>query len=185
MNIQQELSLPNHLNGINYWSCTNVVQQGTKGFQNGWNGFLMQLAYSQGSNIDRNMDIMTHALDTTAVNLFGDSYSHSKGTLITHGSQNELSSLVAGSATVFGESAEDYLEEKMAAGDFKSVSSESRGLLSGLGGALVNWGVNKILTRLTASFNQPTTTRTDLEFSTTGELNLTGSLRKTEDTYGA
>ena len=182
MNISQELALPNHLNGINYWSCTNLVQQGTKGFQNGWNCFMVQLAYSSGNTTESNMDILSHALDTTAVNLFGNSYSHSKGTIISHGSTNELSSLVTGFADVFGKSAETYFESKKENDSLKSNNANSRALLSGLGGELIKWGANKVFTKLTASFNEPTTTRADLDFSTTGELNLTGSLRKTVDT---
>ena len=182
MNISQELALPNHLNGINYWSCTNLVQQETKGFQNGWNGFMVQLAYSQGGTTENNMDILSHALDTTTINLLGNSYNYSKGTILTHGSKNELNELVTDAASVFGKSAEQYIEKKIQTGELKNNQTESRSLLSGLGGALIKWGANKIFTKLTASFNEPTTTRSDVNFSTTGEIKLTGELRKTEDT---
>lgn len=75
-------------------------------------------------------------------------------------------------AVVFGKSAEEIVE------NYFNDSSNSRTVLTtlaaGVGNAIIKWGANKLFNKLTAGFSKPTTTITDLSFSTKTNGNLTG-----------
>lgn len=174
LNHTSELAIPQNTGNLLYWGCSNGVKQGNKGFMVGWNGFQIQLAYSPNSTDNYALDISSNVLLNGKMDLLGTSKSYSQGTILTHGSTNPLSGLTSDLASVFGAEAKDFIQEKVDSGLFRSVSSRS--LISGIGGAIVKYGANKIFSKLTASFSQPTTTRSDLEFSTTGEFNITGNI---------
>lgn len=174
LNHTSELAIPQNTGNLLYWGCSNGMKQGNKGFMVGWNGFQIQLAYSPNSTDDYALDISSNILLNGEMDLLGTSKSYSQGTILTHGSTNPLSGLTSDLASVFGAEAKDFIQEKVDSGLFRNVSSRS--LISGIGGAIVKYGANKIFSKLTASFSQPTTTRSDLEFSTTGEFNITGNV---------
>lgn len=173
-----ELAVPQNIGNVQYWGCSNAVKQGNKPFKLGWNGFQVQLAYAPNIMDSYTLDIDNHCMNNMEVNLFGNTESYTQGTILTHGSTNPFSSLIGDIASVFGEEAESFIEEKLSSGEVKSsneTETRSVSLAAGIGGAIVKDGINKIFTKLTASFSQPTTTRSDVELTTTGEFTVTGN----------
>lgn len=144
-----------------------------KAYSYGWNGTQIQLAYDT-SNDDSNskISIIPYNLNTTSGNFSILFTGVSDGQLITQGSTHPLTSLTGNVATVFGNEAKEYIEQKYGS----SNAANSRSLIGGIGSALVKLGVNKILTTLTTGFSQPTTTVTDLSFTTRTEGKITGDL---------
>lgn len=55
----------------------------------------------------------------------------------------------------------------------KSRSDNSHSLIGGIGGSIYEFGINKILSSITAGFSQPTTTVTDISFTTRTEGKIT------------
>lgn len=179
LNMTSEIADPINIGQNNYWGCTNVVTSKNKGFQQGWNCFMLSLAYNPSNYADCKIDINSHLLNTTDVNLFGENNSYSKGTILTYGSNNPLSGLTGDLATVFGQSAGEWLDNAVKKGDIKTDDAEPStrsALLAGSAAAIIKFGVNKIFSKLTASFNQPTITKSDLEFTTRGTTNITGDI---------
>lgn len=176
-----ELAIPQNLGDIKYWGCSNAVKQGTKSFKLGWNGFQIQLAYDPNITSEYTLDIDSHCMNNTSVDLFGSTESYIEGTIVTHGSSNPFSALIGDLASVFGDEAKKFIEKKLSSGEVKSNNSEtatsrSASLAAGIGGAIVKDGVNKIFTKLTASFSKPTTTRSDVELTAKGEFTVTGNM---------
>lgn len=170
MNHLGEISIPQNVSRIKNWGCSNAVSSNTKSISVGWNGFQMQLAYCPNVTSELKMEILSHCMNTTNVNLFGDSYNYSNGTILTHSSNNPLSGLTSNLSSMFGKVAEEYIEDSI----FKKT--DTRGLISSIAGGLIKYGVNKIFSKLTASFNRQTTSTKDIEFTTKGNLTVNGSL---------
>ncbi len=165
------LALPMDINYANAWCCTNASKAGDAAFRHGWNGFQVQLAYDTSNDrSDAKLDIITNNILTWYADFLADFTGYSEGTLITHGSSNPVSSLTNEVASVFGSEAKEYIENNF--GD----DTSTRSLLAGIAGAVVNWGVNKILGAITAGFSQPTATVTDLSFITKTSGSLRGTL---------
>lgn len=57
----------------------------------------------------------------------------------------------------------------------KSRSNNSHSLIGGIGGSTYEFGINKILSSITAGFSQPTTTVTDISFTTRTEGRIIGN----------
>lgn len=169
LNFTSELAIPTNLNHVDSWSCTNTVNNPFKAFCTGWNGFQVMLSYDPNISSDCKLDISSHVLNTTNVNLFGMGNSYSKGTILTHGSSNPLSGLTNDIANVFGTNAEKWINDSI-------IGHNTRSIIGGIGGAIVKYGANKIFSKLTASLSKPTVTRSDLEFSTKSNLNIQGDL---------
>ena len=168
------LSLPMDLNYANYWMSTNASTLPDAVFQEGWNGFQVQLAYDTSNDVSgAYFNILTRNMNISDVNLFADLESYSQGTLITHGSSNPITSLNNDIASVFGNEAQEFIENEFKPDDDPSTKS----LLSGIAGAIVSWGVGKILGSITAGFSQPTTTVTDLSFTTKTQGTIKGNIK--------
>lgn len=172
------LAQPMDINHANNYSSTNASTKADASFRRGWNGFQVQLAYDDSNNFsDAKLSIETECTNTWDVNLYGDFVGYSDGTLITHGSSNPITSLNNDIASVFGNEAQEFIENEFKPDDDPSTKS----LLSGIAGAIVGWGVNKILGAITAGFSQPTMTTTDLSFTTktngtiSGDFNFNGN----------
>lgn len=170
-----ELALPMNLNYANYWNTSNASVKTDLAFRKGWNGFQVQLAYDTSNNLaGTTVDITTCTANVFNVNLFGDFSGLSQGTLVTHGSTNPITSLVNDIASVFGSEAGKYITDKF--GQRDTIQTRSITLASGIGNAVVKWGANKILGALTAGFSKPTSTITDLSFTTQTKGSMTGSI---------
>ena len=173
LNHQNELAIPMDYNFIGDWISTTACVDESISFQTGWNGFQIQLAYDDAINISNSILVIKPKTATVSKNLmFGEFNSESSGTLITHGSKNDIQDLPSDVAVVFGKSAEEIVE------NYFNDSSNSRTVLTtlaaGVGNAIIKWGANKLFNKLTAGFSKPTTTITDLSFSTKTNGNLTG-----------
>lgn len=168
LNFTPELAIPTNLNKIDYWACTNAVNNSFKSFCRGWNGFQVMLSYDPNINTESKLDISSSVLNSTNVSLFGENNSYSKGTILTNGSSNPLSGLTNDIASVFGTSAENWIND--------SIVGNTRSIAGGIAGAIAKFGVNKIFSKLTASLSQPTVTRSDLEFTTQGNSTIQGTL---------
>lgn len=170
-NNAQELAIPMNVgNLINYYTVNNATTLSDISFCSGWNGFQVQLAYDI-NNDGCYLDIKTKNANVSNMELFAEFEGSSKGTLITHGSKNELSSLVTDIATVFGSEATNEINKR-----FKKEES-SRSIIGGIGGAIVKYGANKILSSLTAGASKPTTTVTDLSFQTKIKGSIKGNIQ--------
>lgn len=174
-----ELAVPQNTENVNYWGCSNAVKQGHKPFKLGWNGFQVQLAYVPNITSDYTLDIDSHCMNNIEANLLGSTQSYTQGTILTHGSTNPFTALTGDLASTFGQEAKDFLESKLDSGEVKGnneTGTRSASLIAGIGGNVVKYGLNKIFSKLTASFSQPTTTRSDVELTTKGEFSITGNL---------
>lgn len=177
LNITPEIAVPINIGGeVNYWACTNAVTAGNKAFVQGWNCFQTTFAYDPDNYTDRRIEINSHLLNTTNVNLLGENNSYSKGTILTYGSTNPLSGLTGDLATVFGKDAENWVSNAIVKGEVKDEAPSTRSLIAGISGAIVKFGINNIFSKLTATFSKPTVTKSDLEFTTRGITNTTGNL---------
>lgn len=177
-----EVALPMDINLLNHCISSNLSQLPNKAYSNGWNGTQIQLAYdTSNDNTNSMISIIPYNLNTTSGNFSTLLTGVSDGQLITQGSTNPLTSLIGDVATVFGNEAKEYIEQKYGS----SNAANSRSLIGGIGGALVETGVNKILTTLTAGFSQPTTTVTDLSFTTRTEGKITGTLTENSNAPGS
>lgn len=155
---------------INIWTCTNATQQGNKAFSQGWNCYIIPISYFPNQPTDNYLDVNTSVLNEEVVNLFGENNSYSKGTILTHGSVNTLSPLTSDLSTVFGNEAGQYLENII------NEKEGTKSIIAGGAAAIAKFGLNKIFSKLTASFNVPTVKRSDLEFTTKGVINLSGNI---------
>lgn len=176
LNHTAELAIPISLESVEEWKCSNAVSLSNKPFMLGWNGFQVQLAYWPNVSEDYALDILGKCLNIGDENLFGDTYSHSEGTILTYKTTNPLSGLTSDFASVFGNEAGEFIGDLLDDGDAKEQTqdTESRGLLDGLANSIVKFGLNNIFSKLTASFSQPSITRSDLEFSSKGIVSLNG-----------
>ena len=170
LNFTPEIADISSVENIKDWACTNAVKSGNKAFHMGWNCFTLPLAYVENQASTITLDILPSCLNTQDVNLFGENNSYSKGMMLTHGSHNSTSSLTGGLSTVFGTEAGKYIENKM------PEKSEAKGIVAGAAATIVAYGINKVFSKLTASFSQPTVTKSDLEFTTKGTTETTGTL---------
>ena len=172
-----ELAVPQNTGNVQYWGCSNAVKQGNKPFKLGWNGFQVQLAYAPNIMDSYALDIDNHCMNNIEANLLGNTQSYTQGTILTHGSTNPFTALTGDLASTFGLEAKEFLESKLdSSGVTGNNETRSASLIAGIGGNVVKYGLNKIFSKLTASFSQPTTTRSDVELTTKGEFTITGDL---------
>ena len=173
LNHQNELAIPMNHSFLTNWIGTNATLTSQISFSTGWNGFQVQLAYDPATTENTRLTLIAENANVTKVEMFGDFNSVSSGTLITHGSKNDIQNLTSDIAVVFGKSAGDIIE------NFFNDSSDSRTILTslaaGVGSAIIKWKANEIFNNLTAGYSKPTTTKTDLLFSTKANGVITGT----------
>ena len=173
LNHQNELAIPMNHSFLTNWIGTNATLTSQISFSTGWNGFQVQLAYDPATTENTRLTLIAENANVTKVEMFGDFNSVSSGTLITHGSKNDIQNLTSDIAVVFGKSAGDIIE------NFFNDSSDSRTILTslaaGVGSAIIKWKANEIFNNLTAGYSKPTTTKTDLSFSTKANGVITGT----------
>ena len=178
LNHTGELAIPINLDKVNYWQCTNTVRLENKAFALGWNGFQVQLSYTPNTDPNLLIYIDSHCLNTADVNLFGKDYSYSEGTIMTHGSSNSLSELVPDMSAVFGNSAQEFINDQIDSGKLKAKAedADTKGLIGDIAQAVAKYGVNLIFNSLTSSLSNTTTSPMDLQFITKGLIKMQGNI---------
>lgn len=175
LNATNEVAIPINLGSLDTFTSSNTVQQQNKGLQIGWNCFLVPLSYNPEDNENQSIEISSLSSNITNVSLFGNDYSYSSGTIVTYGSNNPVSSLNSSVATVIGNTAENWVDDKIADGSLKKNSvDETKSLAGGIAATIVSFALDKALNRLTSSLSQKSSSANDLEFTTVGSLDLNG-----------
>lgn len=180
-NHSNDLAVPMDVNYINYWQCNNASSIFDLAFREGWNGFQVQLAYDTTNDIENvELDIKTRNANISIHDLYGDFSGKIQGSIVSHGSVNPFQGIISDIASVFGNTATDYIKE-----EFNDTITSSRtileSLVSGIGGAIVKDGINKLFTNLTAGFSKPTTNISDITLTT----KITGNLKGTSQFNGS
>ncbi len=176
LNMGEEFTDPMKMKQIKYWKGTNFVTHVAKPFQKGWNGFQIPLAYDPTVDTsERSLDIRSTLANTLDLNLFGDLTTYSEGAILTRSSVNPLADLNKKIATLVGKKAELWIsdnteDEMIHPQDTKDTATRS------IIGDVITKGVNLIFGKLTASLSKIKTQKSDLEFTTSGTTNLSGTI---------
>lgn len=163
MNLGVDVAIPINLGKLVSWKSSNAVTPGNKGIQAGWNCFQIPLAYNPNNTGAQYIEITSESLNIGTYNLFGNSYSYSKGTLLTHGSKASPVSLIADLASIVGGDAETWVKD--------SISQKSRAIAW----PAIIATAGKVLGKLTGAFGSGPSVQ-DLEFTTRGDFNVQGTL---------
>ena len=176
LNHTGELAIPNNLQSPELWKCTTTSMLGIKPFAGEWNGFQIPLAYVPNLDMAYKMFINTMCYNVGVLDIFGTNYSYSSGTILTY-ENAPVSGSTSNMATISGKSAEEYIDDEIAAHNFKEQAdaTDTRGVVGDLITKALKYGVNKVFSKFTSAFSQPTVTRSDLEFSTKGIVELQGN----------
>lgn len=188
LNHTGEFAIPINVANVDGWGCTNATIVETKAFERGWNGFQVQLAYTPNISTPYKLAINTYASNVGDLDLFGENYAYSEGTIITYEGTRPKDNLGNSNfVSVSGKSAEEFINDEIAAHRLKAQDGETRGVLGDIAAQILKYGANKIFSKLTASLSQPSTTLSDLEFSTKGimEVNGTFSLKTSSSVESA
>lgn len=177
LNATADVTIPINVGELSYWRCSNPSTGNELGMRWGWNGFQVMLSYDPNKMSSLILDIISQSGNISNVDLFGDFNGYSKGTITSYGSTNRLESLKGSLATVFGDEASKWINDKIKKPnqDKNSAQIDSKGLGAGIVSSIVHNGINKIFTSFIGRFNKPTTSQSDLEFKT----RMTGTIAGT------
>ncbi len=107
------------------------------------------------------------------VSMFGTNNSYSNGTILTKGSPTPVNQLDNGSLTINGKSAEQWIDDAIAAGTIKYTNTrvDITKTIEVIG------KVANVFNKMLSSFKkeEPTVIESDLEFTTKGVLQITGT----------
>lgn len=164
---------------------SNLTKNVSKGFTAGWNCCQTELAYDPNFTSGY-LRIAAHNLQTTNVNLTGKYESVSDGLIITNSTTNTASTLTQGLANLGGESAENWIKQKVSDGtiidkttDTKAASAILAGIAAQGVKAIVSFGINKVFGSFLGRFNKTSTTTQKIQLRTEGTLNISGTLYST------
>lgn len=164
LNMGAEVAIPTNLGQLKSWVCTNAVNHLSKGIINGWNCFQVPLAYNPTNSGSQYIEMYSESSNIADVNLFGTGNAYSQGTILTYGSNNASPSLNVSIGSIFGNNAENYIDN--------SITQTNRAI-----SAAVIIKAAKAFGKLTGLLNRkPTVTRSDLEFTTRSEFQVTGAI---------
>lgn len=179
LNATADIAIPINTGELSYWKCNNPTTLSDLSFRQGWNGFQVMLSYDPYKPTFLIMDIITQTANIQNVDLYGDFEGYSKGTITSYGNSNPLKSLSGSLATVFGDEAVKWINEKIKKPTQNKDSSliNTKGLISGAGivSSIVRSGINKTFTSFFGRFNKKTATQSDIEFKT----RMTGTIKGT------
>lgn len=179
LNFDMEMALPlDQSADLRTLVTTNLMASPAKGFEEGWNGFMMEMAYDPGTN-ERILEIYPYNLNQANINLLTEYESYAEGVILTNSSSNPLSSLTGEVATLVGKAGNKWLSKNIDWERLGFKEAETRvipELAASAGGAILKYGVNRILNSLTAPFSKETQTRHDLQFKTTGKAITEGTM---------
>lgn len=152
----------------------------TKGFERGWNCFAIELAYDPNSS-NQNLNVSGWAMNN-AVGTFKGAYnSTSSGTIVT--AQGGTSNLIKGTAAGVGAAGKKWILDNTGKDGGSKVikyAGELAGefLNKGVGG-LIEAGLHKVF----SSFLGTSSTNYDLNFKTTGSVEISGTLSSPSSSY--
>ena len=110
LNHTGEFAIPVNVANVDGWGCTNATIVETKAFERGWNGFQVQLAYTPNISSPYKLAINTYASNVGDVDLFGENYAYSEGTIITYEGTRPKDNLGNSNfVSVSGKSAEEFI----------------------------------------------------------------------------
>lgn len=173
-NTTNDIADPIDKNKTNYWMGTNHVTLSNRSFCQGWNCFLVSLAYVPRNGTETFLSIRSQNNNETIIDLFGTYNSYSKGIILTKGESNEITQLKDGSLTINGESAEQWIDNAIADGKIKYNTNTRIDIIKTIE---VIGKVANVFNKMLSTFKkeEPTVTKSDLEFTTRGIFNISGT----------
>lgn len=153
-------------------SLSNITNDGlSQGFQHGWNCFMTELSYDEGSK-NKHLNVSGYAMNQSTFTFTGAFKSSSSGTIVS--STSSSSNIIKGVANVVGKTGKNWIISNSGDSTNKVIkfSSDVIGsvLENGISG-LVSTGLSKIFGSLNGTANQVST----LQFSTNGTIEIEGS----------
>ena len=152
-------------------SISAITKNGlTQGFEQGWNCFMVELAYDENS-MNEQLSISGYALNESTYEFTGAYNSTSEGTIVT--STNDSSNPIEGIANAFGNAGKNWINNNIGSDASKPIKIIIGGISSliekGISG-FISAGLNLIFNSVVGS----THTSYDLQFSTNGKITVTG-----------
>lgn len=173
LNMVNDIADPIDKNETHSWLGTNMVVAPSKSFSDGWNCFQLPLAYAPRDNSESFLAIRNYNTNEAIVSMFGTNNSYSSGTILTKGSPTPVNQLDNGSLTINGKSAEQWIDDAIAAGTIKYTNTrvDITKTIEVIG------KVANVFNKMLSSFKkeEPTVIESDLEFTTKGVLQITGT----------
>ena len=136
-----------------------------KGFNQGWNCFMLELAYDEDSP-QTTLNIEGITLNETSYNLDGTMGFESNGVIVTT-TQKPQNSILKGAATAIGDAAKKYIEENL------EKKSSTRGVVATTVGSIVAAGASKIFSSIFGK-SSATTSEQTVSVKSKGEVTITG-----------
>lgn len=163
---------------------SNISTNGlTAGFDVGWNCFQQELAYDENS-LNEEMDVLGFAMNQVSYNFSGSYNSTSQGTIVTSSQSSNpiVSSTITGIANGFGSYGAEWIKNHTDTTTNKTdttkpiktqlASSILQNLSTNPLQTIISTGLNMVFGSL---FGEKTTTIQTLEFSTNGQVEITGT----------
>ncbi len=165
---------------------TNITSNLSKGFVAGWNCCQVELAYDPAFTSGY-LRIGGHNLQTTVMDVSGQYNSVSNGLIISESTTNPLNAGIKGAANLAGQSAEDWIKQKVSDGNIVDPDQQQTraigGLLAGIAAEgvkfIVNKGLHKVFNSFIGKFDRTSTTTQKLQLRTEGSISLSGTLTAT------
>lgn len=163
--------------------CTNKTASGTTGFTYGWNYFQIELAYDPQLT-EGTLYINPINRTSSNITLTGSYNSSSKGALIATTQTNSAKGTLDGFAKAAGEDAFNFVKDETKEKKFAKEILDKIGNIAHEGvTTIVSGGINKLFSSFIGRFNKTQTQNYDLQFTTNGKAELSGSI-STETTGG-
>lgn len=154
-------------------SVSTITKNGlTTGFEQGWNCFMVELAYDENS-MNQKLDISGYVIKESTYEISGSYKSTSEGTFVT--STSGPSSTLKGTANAIGNAGKTWLINNIGLADnpnkpIKTVLNNAANLIGkGISG-IITLGLQKVFGSLVGS----TTTTYDFQYTTNGEISIQG-----------
>lgn len=149
---------------------SNITNNDTKAFENGWNCFQVELAYDP-SFTEGSLQLIPMSINTSSIEIEGKAISETKGMIISTTS-NPLSGIVKAVATGAGKDAEKYVGSLISDGKFKNIKN----LVMSGAGTIVSSGVSSLLGSFVGGFLKSGQTTLSVQLHTDTQINLKGSI---------
>ncbi len=177
-NFTGKTAVPNISSATNQIVLSNLSENGVvNGLTLGWNCFMVELAYDENS-LNETLNITAYALNESSYTFYGEYQSTSTGSIVSK--STGFSSIVSGIISGLNSTAVSWLNSKISTsnndGKPIKIGSGATNLLQNLTSStlpsLINLGFNKIFGSI---LGQSSSTSYSLEFTTEGDINLTGT----------
>lgn len=176
-NFTGKTAIPNSSSATNQIVLSNLSENGVvNGLTSGWNCFMVELAYDENS-LNETLNITAYALNESTYTFNGEYQSTSTGNIVSY--STGFSSIVSGIISGLNSSGVSWLNSKIStlANDGKpiKIGANAINLLQNLTSStlpsLINFGFNKVFGSI---LGQSSSTSYSLQFTTEGDINLTG-----------